>query len=283
MTDQKLFFSRNVRVGKHKTHYVECGDGDATVLIHGGGPGNSGELNWRQAIPALAQHGRIIAVDLLGYGRTDKPADVEYSHKTLVDHVAAFLDVLCLEKVNLCGNSLGAYIAARCAVDEPDRVTKLLLVGSGTIAQAMGLGLQTGIGTKALAEFDGTKESLRELIKVLMHHPEYVAETQLEARFRATLQPGAGEAYRNFMRTRLRDEPAHTKWFDLSRRLPDLAIPIQFIWGAHDAVAPCSFVQQLKGLLPGAEFEVFDDSGHLAHNDEPTRFNRAAIRFLFGQ
>ena len=283
MTDQKLFFSRNVRVGKHKTHYVECGDGDATVLIHGGGPGNSGELNWRQAIPALAQHGRIIAVDLLGYGRTDKPADVEYSHKTLVDHVAAFLDVLCLEKVNLCGNSLGAYIAARCAVDEPDRVTKLLLVGSGTIAQAMGLGLQTGIGTKALAEFDGTKEGLRELIKVLMHHPEYVAETQLEARFRATLQPGAAEAYSNFMRTRLTDEPAHAKWFDLSRRLPDLSIPIQFIWGAHDAVAPCSFVQQLKGLLPGAEFEVFNDSGHLAHNDEPTRFNRAAIRFLFGQ
>ena len=282
MTDKQPFLSRMVRVGKHRMHYVECGDGDATVLIHGGGPGNSGAANWGRAIPALAQHVRVIAIDLLGYGGTDKPSDVEYSHKTLVENVAAFLDVLCLDKVNLVGNSLGAYIAARYAVDEPDRVAKLLLVGSGTIAQAMGLGLSTGSGTKALAEFDGGKESLRELIKVLMHHPENVTEAQLEARFQATQQPGAAEAYRNFMRTRLRDDPGYAMWFDLSRRLPGLAMPIKFIWGAHDVVAPCSFVQPLRGLLPDAEFEVFDDSGHLAHNDEPDRFNRTATDFLFG-
>ena len=285
MTQKHAFFSRNVRVGKYKTHYVEYGDGDPIVLIHGGGPGASGEFNWRQAIPALAQHGRVIAVDMLGYGGTDKPTDVEYSHKTLVNHVSAFIDVLCLDKMYLGGNSLGAYVAARFSVDDPDRVKKLLLVSSGTIAHAMGLDPDKIVGVKALAGFDGTKQSLREIFKVLMHHPENITEELLEARFQTALQSGVAEAQRsflNYMRTRLRNEPAQAQWFDLSHRLPRLGIPMKFVWGEHDVFAAPSFVQELRVLLPDADFEVFDDSGHVAQNDEPARFNKTAIDFFFG-
>lgn len=286
MTQKQAFFSRDVRVGKYKTHYVEYGDGDPIVLFHGGGPGASGEFNWRQAIPALAEHGRVIAVDMLGYGGTDKPAEVEYSHRTLVNHVAAFLDVLCLDKMYFAGNSLGAYVAARYAVDEPDRVRKLLLVSSGTIAHAMGLDPDKMVGVKTLAAFDGTKQSLREVFKVLMHHPENISEEQLEARFQTALRPGVIEAQRsffNYMRTRVRNESAQAQWFDLSHRLPRLDIPMRFIWGEHDAFASPSFVQELRGLLPAADFDMFNDSGHVVQNDEPARFNKAAINFFFGK
>lgn len=285
MTSSPSFFSRDVRVGKYKTHYVECGDGDPIVLVHGGGPGASGSFNWHWAIPALARHGRVIAVDMLGYGGTDKPTDVEYSHRTLVRHLADFLDVLCLDQMCMAGNSLGAYVATRYAVEEPDRVRKLLMVSSGTVAHAMGLDPDKIVGVKTLAKFDGSKESLRNVLAVLMHHPENVSEDLLEGRYRIAQQPGIAEAQRSFLtylNTRLRNEPAQIQWFDLRHRLPRLGIPIKMIWGAHDTFAPPAFVQELRVLLPEMLIDVFEDSGHVVQNDEPERFNRAAIEFFFG-
>ena len=283
-TDNRTF-SRHVLVGKYKTHYVEYGDGDPIVLLHGGGPGASGAFNWHWAIPELAKYGRVIAVDMLGYGGTDKPADVEYSQKTLVQHLAGFFDVLCLDKMYMAGNSLGAYVAARYAVEEPDRVRKLLLVSSGTVAHAMGLDPDRIVGVKALAKFDGTKQSLRDIMGFMMHNPQNITDEMLESRLKIAQQPGLAEAQRSFlgfMQTRLRNEPAQLQWFDLRHRLPRLGVPVKMIWGARDTFAPPAFVQELRSLLPDVEFDVFENSGHVVQNDEPERFNRSAVEFFFG-
>src|SRR4051794_22176204 len=108
---------RWVKVGAIRTRYVEAGDGEPVVLVHGGGPGAAGEFGWPNTIPALAERFRVIALDVLGFGLTDKPADLAYSHQDQVDHLAGFIDTLCLAPVKLVGNSMGAYNAVKCTLD----------------------------------------------------------------------------------------------------------------------------------------------------------------------
>src|SRR5580700_3746304 len=97
-----------VNVRGIKTHYVEAGSGEPIVFVHGAGPGANGWAGWRQTIPVLAKHFRVYALDTLGFGFTDKP-DIVYSDQASVNHLLGFLDALCLDAVNLCGNSRGAY------------------------------------------------------------------------------------------------------------------------------------------------------------------------------
>ncbi|GBC78623.1 4,5:9,10-diseco-3-hydroxy-5,9, 17-trioxoandrosta-1(10),2-diene-4-oate hydrolase [bacterium HR08] len=282
---ERRYVSRFVRVGPYKTHYIEWGDGEPVVMIHGGGPGASGEFGWGNTIGAIGQYGRGIALDLIGFGLSDKPTDIEYSFQTFVNHLAAFLDVLCLEKVSLMGNSMGAYVAAKYALDYPDRVKKMLLVSSGTIATAMGLEWGITPGFRQLLEYDGTKEGLRRFLQGIMHHPERITEEQLEERYRQAQLPGVMEVQRSFLNyvQRRRKEPDQVQLFDLRHRLPHLTIPILFVWGKHDIFASVELAEQLQKLLPNTRFVLFEDSGHVVQNDEPERFNQLAVDFFFGE
>jgi 2-hydroxy-6-oxonona-2,4-dienedioate hydrolase len=284
MTATQDYFSRFVLTGRYQTHYIECGDGEPVVMVYGGGPGASGEFGWRNNITSIGRYGRGIAIDMLGFGLSDKPAEIEYSPQALVRHLSAFIDALCLEQVNLVGNSLGAYVVAKYALDNPDRVRKLLLVGSGTIATAMGLDPGMTPGLQRLANYDGTKESLRGLIQhVMLHHPERITEEQVEKRHQQAQLPGVMEAqqsFLNYLRNR-RKEPNQAQLYDMRHRLPQMTIPILFIWGEYDTLSSPVVAEQLETFLPNARFIRFKDSGHVVQNDEPERFNSVALEFFF--
>src|SRR6266571_2763352 len=96
-----------VRANGIKTHFIVAGQGEPIVLVHGGGPGASGEYGWRRNIPALAEHFQVFALDRIGFGLTDKPAIV-HSDQLLADHLADFIDALGLDQLCLMGNSMGA-------------------------------------------------------------------------------------------------------------------------------------------------------------------------------
>jgi len=278
------YVSRFVRAGKYRTHYIEWGDGEPVVMVHGGGPGASGEFAWRNNIGAIGQHGRGIGIDLIGYGLTDKPTDIVYSYQAMVNHLADFIDALCLEQVNLTGNSMGAYVIAKYALDHPERVKKLLLVGSGSIATAMGLDMGMTPGLQRLVSYDGTKESLRGFLVGLMRHPENITEEQLDKRYEQAQLPGVMEAQQSFLnhfRRQLKEDPNQAQLFDIRNRLPRLTIPIRFVWGQHDVFASPELAEKLREMLPNVEFISFDDSGHVVQNDEPERYNELALEFFF--
>src|SRR6187431_3248172 len=114
-----------------ETNYLEDGSGDDTVLlIHGSGPGVTSYANWRLVIPALAEKFRVIAPDMVGFGYSDRPENVEYGLQTWADQVVGLMDALGIEKASLVGNSFGGSIALRIATLHPDRVNKLVLMGS---------------------------------------------------------------------------------------------------------------------------------------------------------
>src|SRR5262249_8816195 len=121
-----------------KTHYVHAGEGEPLVLVHGAGPGAYGEAGWFNAIPALAKHFHVYAIDLIGYGLTDKRL-IDSSYQTCVNHIAGFVDALNLDRINIVGNSQGAYEVMKYTLDNPKRVKRVGLVASGTLATAMGI------------------------------------------------------------------------------------------------------------------------------------------------
>ncbi len=291
MKSAPQYFSRYVRAGLYKMHYVEWGDGTPVVMIHGGGPGAAGEFGWRNNIPAISRHGRAIAIDQIGFGLSDKPLDREYNHQFLVEQFARFIDALCLDEIYIVGNSLGAYVAARYALDHPGRVKKMLLVSSGTVGT--GMGIESGMtpragmteGMKSLVSYDGTKEGLRRFIQGIMYHPENFDDEKLAKRFEYAELPGVKEAqasFMNFFQKRRLEDPEAAQWFDIRHRLPKLTIPLLFIWGSHDIFALPAVAEQMQTMLPNATFEFFKESGHLVQNDEPEHFNRVAVKFFFG-
>ena len=113
-----------------RTNHLEAGTGDPVVLVHGSGPGVSAYANWRLTMPALAGGLRVLAPDLVGFGFTERPPGIEYGLRTWTDQLLGFLDALGLEKASIVGNSFGGAIALSLADRHPERVDRLVLMGS---------------------------------------------------------------------------------------------------------------------------------------------------------
>src|SRR5262249_57660417 len=154
--------SRNVMTGRFRTHYAECGgNGPAVVLSHGGGRGSSGEAGFAQLMSALAAKFQVYALDSVGgFGETDPYYPASEGVESRVDQLEAFMDVLCIEKALLGGNSQGAWVAAKYALQHPDRVDKLVLVASNTISAAMGLESPLTEAIKPIRAYTGTQHSI---------------------------------------------------------------------------------------------------------------------------
>jgi pimeloyl-ACP methyl ester carboxylesterase len=266
-----------------RTHYVEAGQGDPVVLVHGAGPGANGWAGWRQTIPVLAQHYHVYALDTLGFGFTDKPTDILHTDQASVNHFADFLDAMCLDEVQLCGNSRGAYIAAKYMLDHPSRVKRLLMISSGSIANAMGLErnqAQQG-GMKKLQGYDGTAEGMRRFMEIIVNDHSKITDELVESRVKMAALPGhdyVQKSQRQF-RNSLKDTPNERQRFDIRHRLPMATTPMVMVWGAKDNFAPPEFAAQLKDMLPNVQFEMLENSGHQAQNDESDKFNDIALSF----
>ena len=280
-TYQSLFVNAN----GVKTRFIVAGQGLPLVLVHGGGPGASGEYGWRQNIPALAQHFQVFALDRIGFGLTDKPAD-ELGDPVLAQHLADFIDALCLKELYMMGNSMGAYGVAKYAVDHPDRVKKMVLVASGSIGAAMGLEHKPSEGMRAMRRFDSepTRENMRAVLEGLVSNKAGITDELIEGRFKLATQPGAMAAQKlqQKYRERLKTDPNLHQQYSLLHRLPDLTISAIMIWGKEDRFAPIEELgYPLRDMLPNLRaFHVFEHSGHQVQNDEVEKFNRVVIDFL---
>jgi pimeloyl-ACP methyl ester carboxylesterase len=269
---------RWVKVDGYRTRYVEAGDGDPIVLVHGGGPGASW-TGWRNAIPALAEHFRVIGVDMLGFGETDKPA-LSYDEWRIAEHLGAFVDTLSLDPVRLMGNSKGAYWAARFMVDHPAAVRSYCAVGSNTLAQSVGVpGVDTP-GLRALRAYDGSVEKLRDFFQAILTNPE--SESFIRERHRVANLPGAAEmrASNAAAGARMRSDQNYWQAFSLEARLPRLTLPMLLIWGAQDRFAPVSMAHDLVQRSPNVALRIIQRAGHQCQNDDPATFNRMVVEFF---
>lgn len=268
-----------------RTHYTQCGDsGPAVVLCHGAGPGGSGHAGFRKMIPALAEHFQVYAPDQLSFGLTDaRPhAWPVQAYQSLVDHVADFIDALCLDEVMLAGNSQGAYVAVKYALDHPERVKKLFLIGSGTISAAMGTPMPATAGTGALATFDGTAAGMRAFLSTVVLDQGTITDELVAERLANVSRPGVAEARKAFSqaRARMEKDPNLFQRFDLRGRLPQLTIPTRFIWGRQDSYAVPALGEKLEQQLPNIPFTWIDNAGHQVQTDQPDLVNQMVRDFF---
>ena len=125
-----------------RTNYHDSGGaGTPVLLIHGSGPGVSAWANWRLVMPALAQQARVIAPDMVGFGYTERPQGFVYNMDAWVRQAVGLLDALGIERTDLVGNSFGGGLSLALAIAHPERVRRLVLMGSAGVSFPLTEGL----------------------------------------------------------------------------------------------------------------------------------------------
>ena len=275
--------SRWVMVNGVHTHYSEAGgDGPVVICNHGGGAGSSGSAGMGGLLPELAKQGfRAIAIDAVGgFGRTDVAAPVPYGVQSRVEHLEDFVATLGLDRFTMCGNSQGAWVAAKYAIVHPDKVDALVIIGSATIASAMGIPEEFTEAFTALANYDYTRPGMKKMLEALVHNPEKISDALIDERFESSIRPGAKEALAAFSAGHRYLQSDVMRWnFDMRASLPTLTkhIPTASVWGANDRMAPAHLGQKLQSLLPDAQWFFVDDAGHQVQTDHPERLAQIAF------
>ncbi|WP_230688805.1 alpha/beta fold hydrolase [Micromonospora sp. WMMD558] len=273
--DQRL-----VRVGARDIAVTERGACEAVVLLHGGGPGASGMSNYARNVEALAQRFRVVVPDLPGYGRSSKMVDQSDPFGDLAAAVRGLLDALDIDRAHLVGNSYGGAAALRLALDRPDRVRRLVLMGPGgigTTRHAPTPGLK-----RLLAYYAGegpTRAKLERFIRDdLVYDGEAVPDEMIETRYQASIDPDvvANPPLRRpaGLRTLLRMDLLRDK------RLAQAATPTLVLWGAEDRVNRPSGGRQLAGRMPRCDLYLVARTGHWVQWERPELFNTLTTAFL---
>ena len=193
-----------VDVGGIRTFYLEAGTGPDLVFFHGGGIGIDAALSWSDNIGPLAERFHVIAIDEIGFGRTAMPADPSQFNKVLrADHALATLDALGIERAILIGHSEGGFMAAKIAVEHPDRVAKLVIVTSGATAPRLGGELDQPWIDAANEAYDWELESsspdafVENFKRSMLFHPELADEQRLRANYELARESGNMNLYLN--------------------------------------------------------------------------------------
>jgi pimeloyl-ACP methyl ester carboxylesterase len=261
-----------VAAGGITTHYHEAGSGDPVVLLHGSGPGVSGWANWQHTIPALSARFHTLAPDMVGYGYTERPSDIRYGVATWVDHMLSFLDAHGIERTSLVGNSMGGLVSLQIAARHPDRVDRLVLMGTP------GPGMAPTEGLTALRNYEPSPQAMRDLmVTYFVADDAFITDELVRARYEASAAPGAHETYHAMFH-----DPRHSgNDLDLSEdRLRDIRSRTLLVHGQEDKVVPVELSWRMSGLIPNADLHVFGRCGHWTQIERAQQFNTLITDFL---
>ena len=262
-----------ITVGGLHTNYHDLGDGRPVFFIHGSGPGVSAWANWRLNLAPIAERGfRCIAADMLGFGYSDAPKDLEFSREIWVDHFAAFVDAQTSDKISIVGNSFGGAIALAYAIRFPERVYRLVLMG------AVGLDFPITDELDRIWGYNPTSDDMYEITKTFAFDPSFVSRELAELRYRAAIRPGVMESY-----SAMFPEPRQNALRALASKEEDVAqvqAPTLVLHGHDDRVIPVDVSKRLFDLLPNAELHLFRKCGHWTQIEKTARFNTLVSDFL---
>jgi pimeloyl-ACP methyl ester carboxylesterase len=252
------------------TNYLEAGSGSPVVLVHGSGPGVSAFANWRLTIPDLATEHRVLAPDMAGFGFSDKPG--VYSMERWVDQLDGFLTAVGLDKVSLVGNSFGGGLAIAFAARFPERVDKLVLMGS------MGVVFPITEGLDRVWGYEASIENMRSVLDFFAYDRTLVNDELAELRYRASTEPGMQEAFSAMF-------PApRQQWVESMATAEDAiaALPHDtlIIHGRDDKVIPLGNAYRLLQLINRSQLHVFGRCGHWTQIEHAKAFNGLLLQFL---
>jgi pimeloyl-ACP methyl ester carboxylesterase len=260
-----------------------AGTGPAILLIHGIGDNST---TWDTVQSKLAQRFTVIAPDLLGHGKSDKPR-ADYSVAAYANGMRDLLSVLDIEQVTVVGHSLGGGVAMQFAYQFPQLVERLILVGAGGVTKDVNIALRIAsvpMGSEALALLrlpmvlpalqvigrvggalfgsTGVGRDLPEVVRILADLPEPTASSAFARTLRAVVD-WRGQVVTMLDRCYLTE-----------------SVPVQLIWGSRDSVIPVEHAKMAHSAMPGSQLEVFEGSGHFPFHDDPDRFVELVEKFI---
>lgn len=251
------------------THYHEIGTGTPILFLHGSGTGVSAAANWWLNLPQLAEVGRCIAIDSIGYGQTVVAPNTAYGIRAWVDHAVRVLDALGIEKTWIVGNSLGGWLAFQFALDYPERLLGIVSMGTGGAKQTAAL--------KAHANPVLTHEGIRTTLEMFVVDKSLVTDELVKVRFEAAQNDYASDRLHEVVSARDRDRFEFPLDFD---KMKDITVPVLLIHGTQDVVIPVSRTWDILNIVPNADAHIFSQCGHWSQVEKADEFNTVVKNYL---
>ena len=263
-----------VDLGGRKTHYIEKGEGEALILLHGF---FYDTYMWAENIDVLAQHFKVYAIDLWGCGYSAREP-LDFGYPQYAEQVRLFMDAMGIERASFAGQSMGAGTAIKFCVQYRHRVKSMVLVSAAGLPNPLpamakffnlhGIGeFFMGLSTDAFR-----KIALKD---VFIHDKRLVTDRYFETvtcpqKIEKSIEAGFTIQRGSFFDT-LSDE---------IRELRDMAVPTLLVWGKQDKAIPVRVGEEMHRILKGSHLEILDNAGHVSNFEQAERFNQLALAFL---
>jgi cis-3-alkyl-4-acyloxetan-2-one decarboxylase len=276
------FSSREIRVGGHRYHYVDEGQGEPLVLVHGN---PTWSFMWRNLILALRERYRVIAVDHIGCGLSDKPQDYPYRLRAHIENLSALVHTLDLENITLIAHDWGGAIGVGAALDSPDRFARFVLSNTAAfrsphIPWQIRLARAPILGTFANR---GLNLFLRGALRSALEKPERIMP-DVRAGYLAPYQSWHDRvAIDRFVKDipRSARHPTYGTLLHIEQNLPSLADrPWLLLWGMRDWCFHQWYFNRFHDFIPEAEVCRLPDAGHLVIEDAADQVIQAIDQFL---
>ncbi len=267
--------SRVIDLAGFRLHYHDLGKGPTLLMLHGGGPGASAWSNFKQNVPRLEEHFRLLLVDQPGFGASDKPVHDRPQHELAAEKLLALLDELEIDKVTPVGNSIGGAASLELALQAPDRVERLVLMAPA--GGALPVLSQPSAEGRLLFRFyagDGASlDRMKQLFRAMAYDARGVPDETLVERLEAALDPDTKAYSVRLFGSWPQLGPQHWK------RLNEIHHPTLLMWGREDKIIPLDSSLHMLHQLPDARLVVFPRCGHWCQVEAAREFEDQIIGF----
>ena len=262
------------KAGDVRIHYHEIGTGYPLICIHGAGPGATAWSNFKGNVGELSKHYRAILMDMPQYGKSDKPIIEGGRLAFLARVVRDFMEALDIKRAHFVGNSMGGQAALKLAIDYPDNVDRVVVIGSapikaGSIFQPMPLE-----GIRNIRNYyrnDGPSLSkMRQVLESLVCNTSLITDEIVQERYQASIDPETVEVFKK--------PPAEAE--DLYFELGKVRAKTLLAWGQDDRAGALDVALLMLRLLRDGRLYVFPKCGHWAHVEHRDEFNRIVLQFF---
>lgn len=263
----------SIQTGAISTNYHDLGSGDPVLFIHGSGPGVSAFANWRLQLQALSDQFRCLAPDMAGFGYTEAPADTEFSREVWLQQLVDFLDALEVPQVDVIGNSFGGSMALGLAIHHPERVRRIVLMGSVGVPFELTDGLDAVWGHQPSVEAMGTLMS-----STFAYDGSSISDELIQMRHEASTRPGIAEAFASMF-------PApRQRWVDAmaysDAEISAIQQPTLLVHGRDDKVIPLETSLRMLQLIDNSQAHLFGRCGHWTQIEHADAFIALLREFL---
>jgi pimeloyl-ACP methyl ester carboxylesterase len=271
---------RFVTIDGHGIHYLECGSGEPLVLVHGFG---GWAFSFRKVVVPLSERYRVIAVDLLGFGLSDKPADADYSLAAEAQVLWSVLDSLGVRRAVLLGHSYGGGVVAAAALANPERARGVILansitlkhgrfrISSGLVRLLLGIPIVRDLALQVAAP---TTRDFDRVVRTAYKRPSVIDSVAVSGLLYPYTLKGARSALPAMART------AGAGYASPQIQPARLKVPVMVMWGNDDPWFSAARGYQLAARIPGSSFALVRDAGHLLLEEQPEQCVRYMTAFM---